>query len=103
MFKPGKNRDGYFNAKELIAQVDCIIDIFEDRANGAQGLFLFDNTSSHMKCAADAISVIKMVKSASDFVLFLFLFVLTMSSKILSAFGCHIWMDHACTMPSTHR
>ncbi len=29
MFRPGKNRDGYFDAKELIAQVDRTIDIFK--------------------------------------------------------------------------
>lgn len=65
MFKPGKNRDGYFDAEELIAQVDCAIDIFEGKANGlALGLFLFDNAPSHQKRAADAISARKMVKSA---------------------------------------
>ena len=103
MFKPGKNRDGYFDAKELIAQVNRAIDIFKDRANSAQGLFLFNNAPSHMKRAANAISAIKMVKSASDFVLFLFLFVLTMFSKIPSTFGRRTWMDHACAIASTHR
>ena len=70
MFKPGKNRNGYFDAKELIAQVDRAIDIFEDKTNRlAQGLFVFDNAPSHQKRAADAISAKKMVKSAS-FLLF---------------------------------
>ena len=65
MFKPGKNRDGYFDLTELIAQVDCAIDIFEDKANGlALSLFLFDNTPSHLKRPDDAISAMKMVKSA---------------------------------------
>ena len=68
MFKPGKNCDGFFDSTELIVQVDCVINIFEGKSNGlAQGLFLFDNTPSHLKHAADAISVIKMVKSASIF------------------------------------
>jgi hypothetical protein len=67
VFKPGKNCDGYFDAKELIAQVDCAIDIFEGKVNGlAQGLFMFDNAPSHQKRALDAISANKMVKSASD-------------------------------------
>jgi hypothetical protein len=66
VFKPGKNRDGYFNSTELITQVDRAIDIFEGKANGlTQGLFLFDNAPSHLKRAADAISATKMVKSVS--------------------------------------
>ena len=68
MFKPGKNWDRYFNADQLIVQVDLAIDIFEAKTNGlAQGLFLFDNAPSHLKRAADAISATKMVKSASDY------------------------------------
>lgn len=71
MFKPGKNRDGYFDAKELIAQVDRAINIFESKTNGlAQGLFVFDNAPSHLKRAEDAISARKMVKSASFCALF---------------------------------
>ena len=64
MFKPGKNQDGYFDAKELISQVNCTIDIFESNTNGLTwGLFLFDNASSYLKQASDAISARKMVKS----------------------------------------
>ncbi|KAI0278446.1 hypothetical protein BC826DRAFT_876717, partial [Russula brevipes] len=64
MFKPGKNRDRYFDSSELITQVDRVIDIFEGKANGhAIGLFLFDNAPSHLKRATDAISATKMVKS----------------------------------------
>jgi hypothetical protein len=64
VFKPGKNRDRYFDLKGLVAQVDRAIDIFEGKVNGlAQGLFMFDNAPSHLKRAADAISVTKMVKS----------------------------------------
>jgi hypothetical protein len=71
MFKPGKNRDGYFDAEQLIAQVDRAIDIFEGKTNGlAQGLFVFDNAPSHLKRAGDAISAKKMVKSASFFFFF---------------------------------
>lgn len=65
MFKPGKNRDGYFDAEDLIAQVNRTIDIFEAKTNGlVQGLFMFDNAPSHQKRADDAISARKMVKSA---------------------------------------
>jgi hypothetical protein len=64
VFKPGKNRDGYFDSKELITQVNCAINIFKGKANGlAQGLFMFDNAPSHLKHAEDAITATKMVKS----------------------------------------
>jgi hypothetical protein len=45
-----KNRDGYFDAEDLLAQVDKAIDILEDRTNRfATGLWLFDNAPSHQK------------------------------------------------------
>ena len=57
-FKPGKNRDGWFLVKELLAQLDTSIDIFEGLTKGwAQGLFLFDNAPSHQKCTDNALSV----------------------------------------------
>ncbi|KAL1745130.1 hypothetical protein HDZ31DRAFT_23660, partial [Schizophyllum fasciatum] len=63
IFKAGKNRDGYFTAVELLAQVDNAIDIFEGRTKGfAQALFLFDNAPSHQKRASDALSARKMPK-----------------------------------------
>ena len=66
MFKPGKNHDGYFDAKELINHVNHVIDIFKAKTNGlAKRLFVFDNAPSHLKRAADAISTRKMVKSES--------------------------------------
>ena len=55
--KAGKNQNGYFDANNLLAQVDKAINIFEDRTNGfATGLFLFDNAPSHQKHAANALS-----------------------------------------------
>jgi hypothetical protein len=49
-FKAGKNRDGYFDADDLLQQVDDTINIFEAKTNGfATGLFLFDNAPSHQR------------------------------------------------------
>jgi hypothetical protein len=63
VFKPGKNRDGWFSADDLLAQVENAIDVFEGITKGwAQGLFLFDNAPSHQKRADNAISARKMVK-----------------------------------------
>ena len=66
-FKAGKNRDGYFDADDLIKQVDQAIDIFEEKSNGcATGLFLFDNAPSHQKRAPDALSARKMPKGTHE-------------------------------------
>jgi hypothetical protein len=55
VFKAGKNRDGYFDADDLLAQVDNAIDVFEGRTCGfATALFLFDNALSHQKRAPNA-------------------------------------------------
>ena len=71
IFRAGKNHDGYFNADNLLQQVDKLIDIFEGHTRGwAQGLFLFDNASSHQKCASDAISAQNMVKCANHYFFF---------------------------------
>ncbi|KAH9175824.1 hypothetical protein EDB89DRAFT_2133737, partial [Lactarius sanguifluus] len=46
-FKPGKSRDGWFSASDLLVQVNKVIDIFEGITKGwVQGLFLFDNAPS---------------------------------------------------------
>ena len=71
LFRPGKNREGWFTADHLLAQVDRTIDIFDRLTNGhAQGLFLFDNAPSHQKRADDALSARMMVKGASYFYFF---------------------------------
>ena len=57
IFKARKNRNGYFDANDLLKQVNNTINIFEGLTKGwAQGLFLFDNVPSHQKHALDAIS-----------------------------------------------
>lgn len=49
--------------KALLDQVDCAIDIFEERTNKfATGLFLFDNAPSHKKCTDNALSALRMPK-----------------------------------------
>ncbi|KAG2158774.1 uncharacterized protein EDB93DRAFT_1064563, partial [Suillus bovinus] len=64
LFKPGKNRDGYFTNDDLVKQVDNAIDIFEENTHSfKRALFLFDNAMSHQKWAPDAPSARKMVKN----------------------------------------
>jgi hypothetical protein len=65
LFEAGKNRDGYFNADDLMKQTERAIDIFEVKTNRtATGLFMFDNAPSHQKRAPDALSARKMPKNA---------------------------------------
>ena len=47
--------DGYFNSEKFLVQVDKAIDIFEVKYPSHQGLFLFDNASSHKKCPDHAL------------------------------------------------
>ena len=99
VFKLSKNRNGFFDSTELITQVNHTIDIFEGKAKGlTQGLFLFDNVPSHLKCSADAISATKMVKSVCVF--FFCYFDILISCKIPSASEHTIWRGHTCTMAS---
>ena len=50
VFKAGNNRNGYFDANDLLAQVNKAVDIFEERTDGfATRLFLFDNAPRHQK------------------------------------------------------
>ena len=47
IFWPGKNREGWFTADHLLAQVNHMINIFNGLTNGdAQALFIFDNAPS---------------------------------------------------------
>jgi hypothetical protein len=78
-----------------MAQVERTIDIFEAKTNGlAQGLFIFDNASGHMKRALDAITAKGMAKGASQFYLFLCVLTLCLPSS-------QVWLD-AYTERATH-
>lgn len=66
LFRAGKNRDGYFDADDLLHQVEKAVDIFEEKTNGfIKGLWLFDNAPSHQKRAPDALSARYMPKGPS--------------------------------------
>ena len=67
IFLAGKNRDGWFDANDLLAQVERAVDVFELKVNAmATGLFMFDNAPSHQKRAPNAISACKMVRNPKD-------------------------------------
>ncbi|KIP02071.1 hypothetical protein PHLGIDRAFT_79674 [Phlebiopsis gigantea 11061_1 CR5-6] len=63
-FWAGKNRDGYFDADDLLHQVEKAIDIFKEKTNRfINGLWLFDNAPSHQKHAPNALLARYMRKS----------------------------------------
>ena len=52
--------EGYFNNDMLLEQVRHALAIFEAKYPQAQGMFIFDNAPSHMKCPDDALNPEKM-------------------------------------------
>jgi hypothetical protein len=55
IIKPGKNRDGYWQADQVIAQTARAIDAFEEQFPEAVGVFAFDRSSNHAAFAEDAL------------------------------------------------
>jgi hypothetical protein len=56
IMKPGKNYDDWWTIEDLAKQVvEKVVPIFERRFSNAQALFAFDNATSHIVFAADAL------------------------------------------------
>ena len=62
IWKPGKNRDGYFDNVDFLKQVDLAMDILERDYRGMTHLLIFDNATIHLKRPDDALSARKMPK-----------------------------------------
>lgn len=62
IFKPGKNRDGYFDNEDMLAQATTAMDICEKYYPNEKHVFIFDNATTHLKRAEDALSARKMPK-----------------------------------------
>ena len=62
MWKPGKNRDGYFDNNDFMEQVDKVMDILESDYTAEDHLLLFDNATIHLKRRDDALSARRMPK-----------------------------------------
>ena len=53
-------KDGYFNNKMFLVQVEKAIDIFEKKYPHTRGIFMFDNAPSHRKYLEGGLSVDRM-------------------------------------------
>ena len=62
LFKPGKNRDGYFSNEDIIAQANEAIDILQEYYPDFEHVLIYDNATTHLKRAEDALSARKMPK-----------------------------------------
>ena len=66
IFWPGKNWDGYFNHEDIIAQTETAIKILACDYPDQEHIFIFDNASTHLKHADDAISARKMLNHVTS-------------------------------------
>lgn len=63
LFKPGKNRDGYFSNEDIIEEANEAIDILQEYYPDFEHLLMYDNATTHLKRADDALSARKMPKN----------------------------------------
>jgi hypothetical protein len=61
LFKAGKACDGYYTNKDILAQATKAMDVLDKHYPGYTHVFLYDNTTTHIKHTADAISAAYMV------------------------------------------
>ncbi|TFK83979.1 hypothetical protein K466DRAFT_497444 [Polyporus arcularius HHB13444] len=62
LFKPGKNRDGYFTHEEILTHATTAMDILQHHFPHEHHILIFDNAPTHLKRAADALSARHMSK-----------------------------------------
>jgi len=56
IFKPGKNQDRYFSNKNIIEQANDAIDILKEHYPEFDHVLIYDNATTHLKRAEDALS-----------------------------------------------
>jgi hypothetical protein len=62
VFKAGKNRQGYFTNEDILKQASSAMDILERHYPDEDHVMVFDNASTHLKRADDALSATHMPK-----------------------------------------
>ena len=63
LFHAGKNRDGYFTNAEIIEQMKAAMEIIKKFYPDEDHVFIYDNATTHLKHAPDALSATHMVKN----------------------------------------
>ena len=63
LFKPGKNRDGYFTNQDIQEQAQDAMDIVLELYLQFDHVFVYDNATTHLKRAEDALSARQMPKN----------------------------------------
>jgi hypothetical protein len=66
LFRAGKARDGYFSNDEIIRHAEKAMTILEKDYPEDDHVFVFDNATTHLKRAEDAISARQMPKGCKD-------------------------------------
>ncbi|EJD33398.1 hypothetical protein AURDEDRAFT_140635 [Auricularia subglabra TFB-10046 SS5] len=65
LLKVGKDREGYFQNEDVLAHAHKAMDILARDYPNEDHLLIFDNATTHRKCAPDALSAQRMPKSTS--------------------------------------
>ena len=65
LFKPGRNQDGYFSNEDIIEHANEAINILQEYYPDFEHVLIYDNATTHLKCAEDALSTWKMLNSIS--------------------------------------
>ncbi len=63
VMKPGKNKDGYFSSEDICAQAEEAMAILQEYYPQYEHTFIYDNATTHLKRAADALSARRMPKN----------------------------------------
>ncbi|KAJ3968854.1 hypothetical protein EV361DRAFT_870518 [Lentinula raphanica] len=63
IWKPGKNRDGYFTHEDILAQLEKAVEILKRDYPDEEHIFVYDNAPTHLKRAEDALSARKMPRN----------------------------------------
>ena len=65
IFRPGKNREGYFTNDDILAQAEKAMAILSKYYPDEDHFFIYDNATTHRSRAGDALSATKMPKNPS--------------------------------------
>ncbi|KAF8134839.1 hypothetical protein EV363DRAFT_1396310 [Boletus edulis] len=65
LFKAGKSRDGYFTNDNIVAHARQAMDILEKHYSNEDHVLVFDNATTHLKRADDALTACRMPKGPS--------------------------------------